>query len=320
VKVSKPLVVVTAPFSPEVAEDLADQCSMVYRTPLEHGVSLSSGEHRDSLGEASVLITEIDLVDRASLDLAPHLELIVTCRAMPVNVDLEACADRSIEVRTTPARNADVTADFAFGLMLSTIRKVSASEAWMRSRQWTPEDLYFPYREFRGMALKGKTLGIIGGGAIGRRMAERAKGFGMECLIFDPFLTQEQLGELGQLSGLDELMTSSDIVTVHAPLMESTIGLISQKQIDLMKPTSFLINAGRAAIVDEEALMSALRDKKIQGAGIDVYWNEPPALDDPIFELPNLTITPHVAGASDDVVIEHSRLASEHVREWLAKS
>lgn len=316
---SKPLVVVTAPFSPEAAGDLADQCSMVYRTPLEHGVSLSSGEHRDSLGEASVLITEIDLVDRASLDLAPHLKLVVTCRAMPVNVDLEACADRSIEVRTTPARNADVTADFAFGLLLSTIRKVSASEAWMRSRQWTPEDPYFPYREFRGMALRGKTLGIIGGGAIGRRMAERAKGFGMDCLIFDPFLTQEQLGELGQLSGLEELMTTSDIVTVHAPLMESTIGLISQKQIDLMKPTSFLINAGRAAIVDEEALMSALRDKKIQGAGIDVYWNEPPALDDPVFELPNLTITPHVAGASDDVVIEHSRLASEHVREWLAK-
>jgi phosphoglycerate dehydrogenase-like enzyme len=319
VKVSKPIVVVTAPFSPEVAGDLADQCDMVYRTPLEHGVSLSSGEHRDSLGEASVLITEIDLVDRASLDLAPHLKLVVTCRAMPVNVDLEACADKSIEVRTTPARNADVTADFAFGLMLSTIRKVSASEAWMRSRQWTPKDLYFPYREFRGMALKGKTLGIIGGGAIGRRMAERAKGFGMDCLIFDPFLTQEQLGELGQLSGLEELMASSDIVTVHAPLMESTIGLISQKQIDLMKPTSFLINAGRAAIVDEEALMSALREKRIQGAGIDVYWNEPPALDDPIFELPNLTITPHVAGASDDVVTEHSRLAIQHVREWLAE-
>jgi D-3-phosphoglycerate dehydrogenase / 2-oxoglutarate reductase len=212
-----------------------------------------------------------------------------------------------------------VTADFAFGLLLSTVRKVSQSEAWMRTLRWQGDDLYFPYREFRGMALNGKTLGIVGGGAIGRRMAERARGFGMNRLVYDPFLTQEQLGDLGKRAELDELMSNSDIVTIHAPLMESTIGLISEREIRRMKTSAFLINAGRAAIVDRDALFEALQERRIAGAGIDVYWEEPPAPDDLVYALSNLTITPHVAGASDDVVAEHSRLAVAHVRQWLAE-
>jgi glyoxylate reductase/D-3-phosphoglycerate dehydrogenase len=148
-------------------------------------------------------------------------------------------------------------------------------------------------------------------------MAERARGFGMDRLIYDPFITQEQLGDLGVLSPLSELMANSDIVTIHAPLMDSTIGLISDEMIRVMKPTAFLINAGRAAIVDREGLMSALAEGRIQGAGMDVYWDEPPSPDDPLFSLPNVTLTPHVAGASDDVVVEHSRLAAHHVTEWL---
>jgi phosphoglycerate dehydrogenase-like enzyme len=167
------------------------------------------------------------------------------------------------------------------------------------------------------MALRGRTLGIVGGGAIGRRMAERARGFGMERIFFDPFVTQDQLGDLGEVVELDHLMATSDIVTVHAPLMESTIGMIADRHIRLMKPTAFLINAGRAALVVKDALVEALREGRIAGAGMDVYWDEPPARDDELFTLPNLTMTPHVAGASDDVVTEHSRLAGEHLRRWL---
>jgi phosphoglycerate dehydrogenase-like enzyme len=314
---ARPTVVITAPFDAEVAASLEKHCEVVMRPPLENGVSLAESEHRDSVVDADVLITEIDLVDQATLDLAPRLDMVVSCRAMPVNVDMAACEARGVAVKTTPGRNADVTADFAFGLLLSTVRKVSASEAWLRTGSWSMADQYYPYREFRGMMLKGRTLGIVGGGAIGRRMAERARGFGMNILIFDPFLTQDQLGELGVLADLPELMAASDIVTVHAPLMESTIGLISAEMISLMKPTAFLINAGRAAIVDRDALISALGNGAILGAGMDVYWDEPPAPDDVLFSLPNVTLTPHVAGASDDVVSEHSRLAADHVMQWV---
>jgi D-3-phosphoglycerate dehydrogenase len=317
VTTAQPIVLVTAPFTRAAIADLAGTCELIFRPPLEHGVSLAESNHRDYLATADVIITEIDLVDIAALQAAPRLSLVVSCRAAPVNVDLDACAERSIAVRTTPARNADVTADFAFGLLLSTIRQISRSEAWMRSGVWNTDDVFYPYREFRGMALRGRTLGIVGGGAIGRRMAERARGFGMERLFFDPFVTQDQLGDLGEVVELEHLMATSDIVTIHAPLMETTIGMIGDRHIRLMKSTAFLINAGRAALVVKDALLGALREGRIAGAGMDVYWDEPPATDDELFALPNLTMTPHVAGASDDVVTEHSRLAAEHLRQWL---
>lgn len=316
---ARPKVLITAPFDGDVAAALDNHCDVIIRPPLENGVSLAGSDHRQYLAEAEILITEIDLLDQASLDAAPSLEMVVSCRAMPVNVDLAACEARGVEVKTTPGRNADVTADFAFGLLLSTVRKVSSSEAWMRTGEWTVADQYYPYREFRGMMLKDRTLGIVGGGAIGRRMAERARGFGMNRIIYDPFVSQDQLGDLGVLADLPELMASSDIVTVHAPLMESTIGLISHEMIRLMKPTAFVINAGRAAIIDQEALLSALLEGRIQGAGMDVYWDEPPPADHVLFSLPNVTLTPHVAGASDDVVGEHSRLAADHVMAWLSQ-
>jgi D-3-phosphoglycerate dehydrogenase len=313
-------VVVTAPFDKDVASGLDDNFEVTLCEPLEIAQSLAGSIHAAHLADAEVLIAELDLVDAATLDAAPNLKVVISCRAAPVNVDLEACAARGITVFTTPARNADVTADLAFGLILSSVRQISRSAAWMSQREWTDADTFYPYREFRGFALNGRTLGIVGGGAIGRRMAERAKGFGLNSVIYDPFLTQEQLGDLGRLVSLDELMAVSDIVTVHAPLMDSTRGLIGTKELALMKPTAFLINAGRAAIVDETALIEVLRDEKIAGAGFDVFWQEPLPLNHPLFDLNNVTMTPHVAGASDDVVIEHSRIAAKHLREWLAKN
>ena len=317
---AQPKVLITAPFSTEIADTIAGDCDLVIRPPEEEGLSLARGPHREYLAEARVLVTEIDLVDQETLDLAPHLELVVSCRAMPVNVDIPACTARGVSVKTTPGRNADVTADFAFALVLATVRQLSRSEEWFRGRNWSAEDVYYPYREFRGMALRGRTLGIVGGGAIGRRMAERARGFGMDRLIYDPFLDQEKLGDAGRLADLDTLMRNSDIVTIHAPLMESTIGLVGAREIALMKSTAFLINAGRAAIVDKDALHQALETRAIQGAGLDVFWEEPVPHDDPFMSLPNVTITPHIAGASDDVVTEHSRLAIAHIQEWLSAS
>jgi D-3-phosphoglycerate dehydrogenase len=310
-------VLVTAPFDPETAAELDQNFDVILCDPLDISESLSASIHAGYLTDAEVLVAELDLVDEATLDAAPNLKVVISCRASPVNVDLEACAKRGIKVFTTPARNAEVTADLAFGLILSTVRKISQSASWMSKREWTEADTFYPYREFRGFALKGRTLGVVGGGAIGRRMATRAKGFGLKCLIFDPFLTQEQLGDLGNLVTLEELMMLSDIVTVHAPLMDSTRGLIGRKELALMKPTAFLINAGRAAIVVEEALLDVLRERKIAGAGFDVFWEEPVPLDHPLFELDNVTMTPHIAGASDDVVVEHSRIVANHLNDWI---
>src|SRR5690606_28005916 len=133
-------------------------------------------------------------------------------RAAPANVDLAACAAGGIEVRTTPGRNAEVTADFAVALLLATVRHLSASERWLREGNWKADDLFEPYRLFRGIGLRGRRLAVIGGGAVGRRVVQRALAFGMEVVVHDPFLTPGALGDDIALVSLDEALSTADIV------------------------------------------------------------------------------------------------------------
>jgi D-3-phosphoglycerate dehydrogenase len=243
---------------------------------------------------------------------------VVSCRAKPVNVDLDACSTRGIPVITTPGRNAEVTADLSFALLMATVRHVSASERWLREGNWTDADVFEPYERFRSIGLGGRTLGILGGGAVGRRVLRRALGFGMNVLVYDPFLPSDAFGDDAKVVSLDEVMSTADIVTVHVPLMPETEGLVGARELALMKPSAFLVNAGRAAIIDEDALMDVLREHRIAGAGFDVFYQEPLPADSELLTFDNVTMTPHIAGASDDVTVEHSRIAADSLRLWLA--
>lgn len=149
-------------------------------------------------------------------------------------------------------------------------------------------------------------------------MLTRARVFGMDVLVHDPYLAPDAFGDEARVVGLGELLAASDVVTVHVPLAESTIGLIGAEQLALMRPGSYLVNAGRAAVVDESALIGALRAGHLAGAGLDVFWAEPPRPDHPLFSLPNVTMTPHIGGASDDVIGVHSRMAADALRAWNA--
>ncbi|MFF0450632.1 NAD(P)-dependent oxidoreductase [Streptomyces sp. NPDC004609] len=307
---------ITAPFDPVAAARLADLFDVEIVEPSMEGATLARPGITDRLAVADAVVCEVDQVDQAALDAAPALKLVVTCRASPVNVDLPACTRRGIPVATTPARNAEITADLAFTLILSTVRHTGASERWMRAGNWCADDVFEPYARFRGIGLGGRTLGIVGGGAIGRRVMRRALAFGMKVLVYDPFLEPGALGDDADIVGLDDLMRRSDVVTVHVPLNDSTVGLIGAPQIALMRSGAYFVNAGRAAVVEEEALMAALREKRIAGAGLDVFWTEPPPADSELFRLDNVTLTPHIGGASDDVVTEHSRIAERALRAW----
>jgi len=313
-----PIVLITAPFDPKIAQELEGLCNVILAEPFETSMSLADTSHRQYLATADVIVAELDVIDDSVLSLATRLSVVIACRSMPVNVDLAACKVRGVEVKTTPARNADVTADGAFGLLLNTLRRIGLSETWMRNHEWSSEDVYYPYREFRGPVLNRKTMGIVGGGAVGRRMASRATGFGMEVFIYDPFVSQEELGDLGRIVDLSELMSSSDVISIHAPLIDATRNLIGARELALMKPTAFLINAGRAHVVNEEALREVLESERIAGAGLDVFWEEPLPNDHWLLRLESVTVTPHIAGASDDVVSEHSRMALEHILDWVA--
>lgn len=312
----KPTVLITAPFDSGTARALADAFDVIAIEPSLDGTSLAGRGLDRELAAADVLISELDLIDRATLEKAPQVRLVVSCRAKPVNVDLDACSERGIPVATTPGRNAEVTADLSFALLMDTVRHVSASERWLRAGNWSEEDVFEPYERFRSIGLGGRTLGILGGGAVGARVLKRARGFGMTVKVYDPFLPAGHFGDEATLVPLDELMSTSDIVTVHVPLMPETEGLIGARELALMKPDAFLINAGRAAIIQEAPLMDVLRDRRIAGAGFDVYYQEPLPADSELLTFDNVTLTPHIAGASDDVIGEHSRIAAEAVRAW----
>lgn len=315
---TRPNILITAAFDEQQVLRLQEAHDVVQIEATSAGASLAEMNLSEELQAANVIIAELDMVDAATLALAPNLELVVSCRANPVNVDLEACTARGIPVATTPGRNAVVTADFSFALLLATVRKVSESERWLRSGAWSPEHTFEPYERFRSIGLAGRSLGIVGGGNVGRRVMKRALGFDMNVLVYDPFLKDGDLGTDAKVVDLHTLMRDSDVVSIHAPLTPETIGLIGAEELALMKPSAFLINAGRAAIIEEAPLLQMLREKRIAGAGFDVFHEEPVSTDSELFTLENVTLTPHIAGASDDVIGEHSRISAEIVSAWHA--
>lgn len=268
-----------------------------------------------ALEHAEVLICELERVDVAVLDAAPDLRLVASCRGNPTNVDLEAAAARGLVVLATPGRNAVSVADFTVGLLLMHVRAIGRSEVQLRQRGWlTDGDL--PYFHFRGPELPGRTIGLVGLGAIGRLVATRAQGFGMSVVAYDPFVTDPPPGVA--LLSLDELLVRSEFVSLHCPLTPETLGLLGARELGLMRRDAVLVNTARAAVVDEAALLSVLRHRRIAGAALDVFWEEPLADDHPIRRLDNVTITPHIAGAADDVQRHHARMILDDIARWQA--
>ena len=258
---------------------------------------------------AEVLVTEIEVVDAGVLAALPALRLVATARGGPVNVDLAACAARGIPVVFTPARNADSVADFVLGALLSVSRGISAAERHLRSDGWHV-DGELPYLHFRGRELSGLVLGVVGYGAVGRRVAQRARdGFGMPVLFTDPFVD-------GGVP-LEELLDRSDVVTLHCPRSPGTAALLDETALRRMRPGAVLVNTAGGGIVDEAALVRVLRDGHLSGAALDVFATEPLPRDSALLTAPNLLLTPHLAGAALDVVRHHSDLICDDVQRWL---
>lgn len=261
---------------------------------------------------AELLVTEIERVDAAVLAALPALRLVATARGGPVNVDLAACAARGIPVVYTPARNADSVADFTLGLLLCLVRGISAAEQHLRSSGWlvgAGDAAELPYLHFRGPELAGLTLGLVGYGAIGRRVAQRARdGFGMRVLHCDPVADGS--------TDLPGLLAAADVVSLHCPRSPDTAGLLDAAALARMKPTAYLINTAGGGIVDEAALVAALSQGRLAGAALDVYGTEPLPRDAPLLRAPRLLLTPHLAGAAYDVVRHHTDLICADVERW----
>ena len=275
--------------------------------------ALSEKEIIARIPDIALLVVEVEQITEQIIRAASKLELIQVCRSGPGHVDVEAATARGIPVLATPGRNADSVADFTVGMLLGITRQISTADEHLKNQGWSVED-EIPYFHFRGPELAGKTIGLVGCGAIGGAFMKRMGGFMMRTLIYDPYVKPETLVEGGELADLDVVLQQADFIVILCPLTSETRDLIGPDEIVKLKPTSYVINPARAAVVNEEALYKAVENRKIAGAALDVFWQEPLPVDSPWRSLRNVLITPHIAGASDEVRMHQGNMLIEDLR------
>jgi D-3-phosphoglycerate dehydrogenase len=234
------------------------------------------------------------------LDSGPGLRLIGRAGIGVDNIDVPAATDRGILVINAPLGNVRSTAEHTIALIFALARRLVSADRGVRDGRWKSD--------YQGTQLLGKRLGIIGAGQVGKQVAEMALAVGLDVTAFDPYLSSETWTSNGlRQIGLDELIETSDIVTLHVPLMEETRGLLGQAELARMKPGAFVINCARGGLVDERALADALAEGRLGGAALDVFVDEP-VQDSPLLGAPNLILTPHVAAstreAQDQVAVD----------------
>ena len=246
--------------------------------------------------DADIIITQFCTVTRDMIDRCPHLKAIGVLRGGYDNVNVAYATQKGIAVYNTPGRNANSVADYTVGLMIAECRNIAKAHMNLKLGNWVRD-----YTNKETMPdLSGKTAGIVGFGAIGKKVAQRLKGFEMELLVYDPYFKPTAETKGIELVSLETLLQRSDFVTLHCRLTQETERLFDAHMLSLMKPTAYFINTSRSGLVDEKALWQALKDHKIMGAALDVYDREPPGKDYPLVTLDNVTLSPHMAGGSRD--------------------
>jgi D-3-phosphoglycerate dehydrogenase / 2-oxoglutarate reductase len=264
-----------------------------------------------ALADADALVVRSAVqVDDALMEHAPKLRVVGRAGVGVDNIDAEAATRRGVVVMNTPGANAVAVAELTIGLMLALARKLPTANNTMHAGKWEKKSL-------QGAELRGKTLGILGLGRIGLEVARRARGFGLEIIGSDPFVSAAVARENGiRLVALDEVIASSDYITLHVGLTPQTAGVINAKSLALMKKGVRIINCARGELVDEAALVAALKSGHVAGAALDVFTVEPPK-DSPYAELDNVILTPHIAGSTAEAQEAVGVQIAMQVREYL---
>jgi len=277
---------------------------------------LSREELLAGVREADALVCMLsDRIDRELLDSAPMLKVVANYAVGYDNIDVGAARERGIEVTNTPGVLTEATADLAWALLLAAARNLGAGERMVRAGEWTG----WGPMQLLGEPLQGRTLGIVGMGAIGQAVARRGKGFGMEIVYFNRNRVAPDIeASLGaEFVSFEELLRRSDFLSLHAPLNEHSRHLFNQQTFQLMKSTAVLVNTARGALIDEVELVAALRDGRLAAAGLDVYEFEP-KITEGLLGLDNVVLAPHLGSASTLARGDMVRLCCENVSAVLA--
>lgn len=264
--------------------------------------------HRGFTESDAVITTLVDRVDEALLAHTTRLKILANYAVGYNNIDLAAATGRGIVVTNTPEVLTDATADLTWALLLAVARRVAEGDHWTRTGAWPG----WAPTQMLGADVSGKTLGIVGMGRIGRAVAERATGFRMPVLYTSHRSCASPPGVTWQHRSLDELLAQADFVSLHLPLTVETRHLIGPRELGIMKPSAFLVNTSRGAVIDEAELVNALTGGTIAGAGLDVYEREP-ALQAGLASLPNVVLLPHLGSATLETRIRMGRICLENI-------
>lgn len=310
---SRPKVLVTQRLFPE-ALDLLRQFAEVEGGEAE--APLPREELMAAIGDKDGLLTLlVNRIDREIIDLARKLKIIANCAVGYDNIDVAYCREKGILVTNTPGVLTEATADLTWALILAVARRIPQADRFTREGRFQGWALDL----FLGQEITGQKLGIIGLGRIGKAVARRALGFGLQIYYYDPNRLSEEKEKELQVTylPLDDLLKTADIITLHASLNPSTYHLINREKLALMKKTAILINVARGPIVDEVALAEALKNGQIWGAGLDVYEREP-EIEKALLSLDNVVLLPHIGSATRKTRLEMAMTAVRNLIQGLS--
>jgi D-3-phosphoglycerate dehydrogenase len=273
--------------------------------------SAAPGFREGLSGAHALIVRSATRVDRALLKDAPLLRVVARAGVGVDNIDVDAAGRQGVAVFNAPEANMVAAAELTMALMLSAARRVPAADRSIRDGQWDRA-------AFQGVELRGRILGLIGAGRIGGEVAQRARAFGMQVIAYDPYLTTKQAHDIKvTLVDLDELVTTSDVISLHVPLTDETRGLVDADLLQKVKKGAFVLNVSRGGVIDEPALALALEEGRLAGAALDVYEHEPLEPGSPLRTAPNLVLTPHLGASTREAQVGVAREAAAAVRSVL---
>ncbi len=287
--------------APSLIEELEAAVGRVTYNTL--GRPLTSADLVDIIGEHDGYIAGLDEINAEVIaaGAAGRLKVIARYGVGIDRVDLKAAAEHGIPVTNTPGANSSSVAELTIALLLALVRHIPQAVAQTRRGEWP---------RFKGIAIEGKTVGLLGLGAIGRGVALRAAGFTDHIIGFDPFVSEQQAAEMGvTLLSHNEVVERADFLSLHLPVLDSTRGMVNADLLGRMKPGSYLINTARGELIDEAALLDVLTSGHLAGAALDAFIEEPPPADHPLLALPNVIATPHTGAHTDQATNTMGRMA-----------
>jgi D-3-phosphoglycerate dehydrogenase len=313
-------ILITAPYHQKAQDELTDWLGEVIYRPWklqERAYSETELIHLLQTTKAEALITEHDEVTAAVVEACPNLRFIGVCRGTPSNVAVPMATEKGIPVFNTPARNAQAVAELFIANLITLMRNTLAAIRWLEGENWA-EGAHTSYLQFKGNEIAGKTIGMVGFGAVGQTIANLVRHFPTRILYYDPFYTSDD--STYEKTDLETVFKSSDVVSIHLPVNSQTIGLIDRQLLSLMKPDAIFVNTARAVVVNRIDLLDALENHKIRGAILDVFDHEPPdELDYKLIHRDDVLATPHIAGATFEVEDHHADIMNKALHNYFVE-